>query len=75
MSDQPPLGLIPSKHWKRKCQMDRIATIIQAMDRYSRALKPIPASWVAELNDLVFEVADIEKFMKSPDYADIGTNA
>ena len=46
---KPPLGIIPKYIWDTK----RMAAILDAMERYSNAQKPIPTNWVLELRTLV----------------------
>lgn len=47
--EKPPLGLKPK--WIHDKQRKR--EIIEAMERYSNAGKPIPAEWVEELKELI----------------------
>lgn len=46
--DKPPIGLRP--RWI--VQALRIREILEAMDRYNSAGKPIPEEWSDELNEL-----------------------
>ena len=52
---KPPLGLRP----KRFSDMDRVAEILEAMDRYNSALEPIPREWFDELELLLYPVVKI----------------
>ena len=53
MSTAPPLGLAPK--WIRN--LERAHEILEAMQRYVEARKPIPQAWLDEF----VEVAGVEK--------------
>lgn len=58
MSEQkPPLGLTPKFVWDTM----RINDILNAMERYSYANKPIPVEWINELKSLTIKEADNEQ--------------
>ena len=46
---KPPLGLMP----RAIHDFNRIREIVEAIERYSDAEKPIPLEWVGELKDLL----------------------
>jgi len=46
---KPPLGVLPEKLWAEKVKSDRIADLLSAILRYSRASLPAPEAWVCEL--------------------------
>jgi hypothetical protein len=48
LEEKPPLGLMP----RNIHESQRIGEILEAMQRYNEAGKPIPAAWVEELRDL-----------------------
>lgn len=47
--EKPPIGLMP----RTIHELGRIADIIEAMERYSKAEMPIPCEWIEELKDLL----------------------
>lgn len=49
MADKPPIGLTPRRIHNRQ----RLMAIEEAMDRYIKASKPVPAEWIGEYIDLV----------------------
>jgi hypothetical protein len=51
ITDRPPLGLRP-KHIADAC---RAREVLEAIDRYMAAGKPVPAEWVDELKALICE--------------------
>jgi hypothetical protein len=55
MPEAPPIGIMPLKFWKEKCHSERVDSIIQAMYRYAKAEKPVPAEWIVELEELLSE--------------------
>lgn len=48
MLEKPPLGLHP----KRFHEAARFREILEAMQRYSDALRPIPKEWIDEIGEL-----------------------
>lgn len=46
---KPPLGLMP----RAIHDFNRIREIVEAIERYADAEKPIPLEWVGELKDLL----------------------
>lgn len=48
MIDKPPIGLTPRRIHNRR----RLTAIEEAIDRYTKVSKPIPAEWIAEYIDL-----------------------
>lgn len=50
--DKPPIGIKP----RYIHDGERLREILNAMDRYSRALKHIPGEWIDELRDLINEL-------------------
>lgn len=47
--ERPPIGLMP----KSTHDMKRALDILDAMERFAKAQKPIPVEWVVELKELV----------------------
>jgi hypothetical protein len=47
--ERPPLGLMPRYIW----ELQRLEAIKEAVDRYVKAKKLIPAEWIEEYNELV----------------------
>lgn len=52
---KPPLGLTPRKIWNAR----RITDIFDAMERFSKAQKPIPLEWITELRELAMQPTSI----------------
>lgn len=50
-AEKPPLGLTP----RRVVSQLRAKEIILAIERYSKAARPIPEEWIAELKELTEE--------------------
>lgn len=48
MAEKPPIGLTPRRIHNRQ----RLTAIEEAMDRYIKVSKPIPAEWIGEYIDL-----------------------
>ena len=62
-ADKPPLGLMPATLFYE----ERINQIIEAMNRYLQADKPIPIEWVKEYNT----IAEAQSKMVLPEYPEV----
>lgn len=51
--EKPPIGLRPQSVHNKQVDQDRAAEIIAAMLRYADVKKPIPETWIYELQYLV----------------------
>jgi hypothetical protein len=49
MSERPPLGIMPRYIWNEK----RLEDLRDAIYRYISAVRPVPAEWIEEYNELL----------------------
>lgn len=56
----PPLGLMPRHIWQERQARLRIDELLAAMRRYAISVRPAPAEWVDELEEL------LEAFARPP---------
>ena len=56
----PPLGIKPKFIWDSM----RIQDILDAMERFADAQKPVPVEWVTELRDLLVRKGEADKYTK-----------
>jgi hypothetical protein len=54
------LGLIPRYAWHSQKNRERLQEIFAAMERYSRAMKPIPLEWILEFQEIWSRPIDSE---------------
>jgi hypothetical protein len=67
MSDsaiKPPIGLKP----QHIHEQDRMKDIMDAMQRYGDATKPIPANWVREYNEIAIRLIQCGGVVKAIDH-------
>jgi len=50
-TSKPPVGLPPRSVWLASCAEVRIASIVEAVQRYMTAYLPIPQDWLEEYNE------------------------
>lgn len=50
---KPPLGLVPRYIYDKQCNDTRIDDLVAAINRYSKAKKPIPIEWFEEVNQRI----------------------
>lgn len=55
---QPPLGIMPRQIWEEKVVRERVAALLDAIERYSKAGQPIPIEWVEELKERTTQQPD-----------------
>ena len=56
MCEKPILGLVPKCIYEETNLSNRINDILDAMKRYHENNKPIPKSWVGELDDKINKI-------------------
>ena len=51
--EKPPSGIMPRNIWQDKVSRERIAALLDAMERFTRSSRAVPEEWIAELRELI----------------------